>query len=723
MPQRASNGPYKRGHGAPLTRRSVLGLGAATIVLASCRTLGDRQRLKSSARIVNQGTVIECSSSNYGTSVLSSFRNAATQFEWTTRAQLFKPTFEYLGGAPFSWQQLSAKSNEDSIGIRASAANGIQGQLSIFKYADTGAFRWQQEYLNLGKDPILAVSSISALDLDLKADLGQVVVHCVRRDGDYNREAQPFGTHLEIGGGGWNSPAYAGLILIEVVGRSEFLIVGVQQERGWTLSLDQLHDRVRLRVTLHEMEKDIEPQKSLAACPIFIGTCNGELDTAVNVALEHLRTRLLPPALDGAPWVSYNIWSTDAKGVEGNILDEIPVAAALGVDLFYLDASWYSGSSTTGNGDWGKGIGSYKEDRSKFPLGLRHLSDRVHAAGMKFGLWVGPNIVDATLVPHEVPLSWLALVDGKPAELAIPTWEHKCMQVCLGSADYAEHLKHSLARLIEDYNLDWIKWDNSGIPALPARCNRSDHGHRANDGSASALENEYSIFTYLNRAFPNLALEQCGYGSRLDYGLAATIRANWCSDTCYPAARLRSNSLVCATVYPSSYNAAWVVREDTELFEAKTDGLIDASIRSRMIGLFGVGTLNGQMSQRASLYPRNILDRLAYNIGLYKQFRHLLGQRVSFPYKPYGTDPQGWQAVQFTSSDGLQAVLLCFRGTSSQMASRLVLSGLHPRKAYVIRFVDAKADSKVYGNDLMNIGVIISLPEAGASEVVMVAEA
>jgi len=44
--------------------------------------------------------------------------------------------------------------------------------------------------------------------------------------------------------------------------------------------------------------------------------------------------------------VSYNIWSTDAKDVEKNILDEIAFAATMGVDLFYLDASWYKGSST-----------------------------------------------------------------------------------------------------------------------------------------------------------------------------------------------------------------------------------------------------------------------------------------------------------------------------------------------------------------------------------------
>jgi hypothetical protein len=702
-----------------VSRRQVLGLGVATIVLASHRPLEAYASPDTPVRIDNQGSIVEFSPGSDGGLALTSFRNAATHLDWVTPSKAFAPTFEYSKAAFPSWRTLPVESGQDRITLRA-ASGRVEGRMELVAYPDTGAFRCQHTFLNTGATTISGVTRISALDLDLRPDLGRIVVHCVRRDGDYTREALPFRSRLEVRGGDWNAPVYTGLIVVEAADRSEFLVIGVQQERGWTFSLEQLSDGLRLRVMLEDMERNVPPRATLAACPVFVGACSGDLDAAVNLALEHLRKRILPAALPHAPWVSYNIWSTDAQNVEKDILDEIPFAAGMGVDLFYLDASWYKGSSNRGNGDWGKGLGSYVEDRSKFPHGLRHLSDRVHAAGMKFGLWVGPNIVDEALVPDEVPDSWLALVDGKRAELKVPTWQNPCLQVCLGSTGYAEHLKQSLTRLVEDYDLDWLKWDNSGIPALPARCNRGDHGHRPGDGSAWALHNEYEIFEHLHRKFPHLAIEQCGYGSRLDYGLARTIRANWCSDTCYPASRLRSNSLVCATVYPSAYNAAWIVREDTELFTAKTQAVVDASIRSRMLGLFGVGTLNGQMSQRVSLYPKNILDRLAVHIDLYKRFRHLLFQQVSFPYRPYGTDPQGWQAIQFTSIDGSEAVLLCFRGSSTQTASQLSLSRLHPLKSYRVRFVDGGTESTMTGREIMDTGIYFSLPEAGASEIVLI---
>jgi hypothetical protein len=715
----ASSTHDRAGPPVGLTRRDLLALGAATFAAGACQPALPARLRSPGLQLNNPGCALEFAPEPDGAIRLISLRNARTQFEWAARGQAVAPMLA-SETAPLPWQPAGARWGSTSELIVAATSGDIEARLVIEAFAGTEAFRWCQDYRNTGTQTHRGVTGLGAIDLALNGNLDRLIVHCVRRSGDYTREALPFHGSVRVAGGRWNAPDYTGLVIIEAVGRGEFLVLGVQQERGWFFSLEPAQGRLRLSVTLGEMQRDIPAQGTVSACPVFIGTSHGDLDDAINLALRHLAAHLMPPPLAGAPWVSYNIWSTDDKDVEKNILDEIPFAARLGVDLFYLDASWYRGSSTRGTGDWGKGLGSYREDLRKFPQGLRHLSNEVHAAGMKFGLWVGPNIVDAALVPGEIPTEWLAMVDGQPAELTIPGWEDKCLQVCLGSRGYALHLGESLGRLVADFGLDWLKWDNSGIPALPARCNRGDHGHLPGDGSAAALANEYAIFASLRAKFPQLALEQCGYGSRLDYGLAADIRANWCSDTCFPAARLRANSLVCASVYPSGCNAGWIVREDTELFDAATTAVRDAGIRSRMIGLFGVGTLNGQMSQRASLYPQPLLDRLAENIRVYKRFRHLLYQQVSFPYRPYGTDPQGWQAVQFTDASAAEAVVLCFRGSSTQTTTNLVLNRLDPARAYAVTLVDQGSTSAASGRDLMDRGIYLALPEAGASEIVLI---
>jgi alpha-galactosidase len=706
------------------TRRHMLCLTGTTLALSagtklSARGTWGRFGSGSRSRLQSFATSIEVGQDSYGVPQFLSLRSERKGFEWITPGQRFAPGLTADRRPKLNWQRGAASARDHAMSLRATTAEGLEAQLDIASFANSGAFSWRQGYANAGRSALEDVTRAECLKLQLRPDMGNLVAHCVRRDGDYVREALPLDDVVEVQGGVWNGPSHAGLIIIEVEDANEFLVVGVQLERGWTLRLRRGAQSVEFTVEVHDMQKRIAPGKKLEVAPIFLGACAGALDDAVNLALSHLRAQILPAPAANTPWVGYDIWSTDAKDVEANILAEIPFAAKLGVDLFYLDASWYQGSSKRGTGDWGKGLGSYVEDREKFPRGLRYLSDQVHAAGMKFGLWVGPNIVDEDLVGREISPQWIAAENGVRRELVIPTWQNKLFQVCLGCSDYTRHLQTQLERLVRIYNLDWLKWDNSGLPGIPALCNRDDHGHAAGDGSAAALENEYRIFEYLHKRFPNLILEQCGYGSRLDYGLAGMIGANWCSDTTFPAARVRSNAFACATVYPSSFNAAWVVREDDELFAAKTREAIDASIRSRMVGLFGVGTLNGQMSERASLYPPAIIDRLKHNIAIYRRYRHLLSSHVSFPFKPYGSNDQGWQAIAFNDENADEIVVLCFRSTSTQASARIPMRVARRDATYSVEFMDGGMTRSVDGKTLQRDGIVVKLPAPGASEILL----
>ena len=136
------------------------------------------------------------------------------------------------------------------------------------------------------------------------------------------------------------------------------------------------------------------------------------------------------------------------------------------------------------------------------PAASPTISRRVHEAGMKFGLWVGPNIVDSRIVGTLIPKQWVAQIDGKDQILHIPEWEFPMDQVCLGCTEYIAFLKRELTRVIRDFHIDWLKWDNSGIPGSPAGCNRADHGHQAGDGSYASLVGQYEIFDHLHATFP-----------------------------------------------------------------------------------------------------------------------------------------------------------------------------------------------------------------------------
>ena len=81
-------------------------------------------------------------------------------------------------------------------------------------------------------------------------------------------------------------------------------------------------------------------------------------------------------------------------------------------------------------------------------------------------------------------------------------------QICTGSRKTVEYLEKALGDAVEQYRLDWLKWDNSGPPG-PV-CTRADHGHQVTDGALAALQGQYETWDYLHRQFPKLILEECG---------------------------------------------------------------------------------------------------------------------------------------------------------------------------------------------------------------------
>ncbi len=645
---------------------------------------------------------------------LRSLRNRRSMFEWCRQDRPVEPLFVAKSVQDPRWTLKSAKVSAPTMDLVYGEARGVVAHSVLTSFTDAPVFDLRCDFQNSGPRTVEGVSAFGPLRIALRPDLGPLQVHAVRRN-KYALERLPVRGRLEISGGIWNKPAHAGLIILEAMEAREFLFIGIEWERGWRYRLDQTGRETWLSVEVTDLHHDLRPGSSLQSPAVFLGLCAGGLDTAVNAAHRYLKAHVFPKPQPHAPWIAYDFWGTEKEGVEEVLLKEIDFAADLGVELFYLDASWYKGSSKRGTGDWGCGLGNYTEDWEKYPHGLAYINDRIHARGMKSGLWVAPNIVDSRLIPDVIPRHWLAQVDGRDRIQEISSWEATCHQVCLGCREYIEHLKENLGRIVRDYHLDWLKWDNSGIPGNGLLCDRADHGHQRGDGSYAAVLGEYEIFRHLHTQFPDLVLEQCGYGSRLDYGLARMIRNNWLSDAMFPSAAVRRNAFTGAFVYPSFYNGTWLHGRDQAIKETTDPALIDTLFRSRMIGSFGFG-MGGKISRRVSLFPPEVLAAARRNFALYKKYRHLLHDQVHFLLPPAGS-PEQWQAIEFVRRDASQAVVLCFRGSSTQDLMRVTLRGLRKHQRYKITSANTGETLHASGDRLLREGLIASLPKPEMSEV------
>lgn len=81
----------------------------------------------------------------------------------------------------------------------------------------------------------------------------------------------------------------------------------------------------------------------------------------------------------------------------GCLTEEMAIAMArrhkqfnLVPEVFWLDAGWYTDSGAPVY-DWCDCVGTWTPDTTRFPNGLRPLSDEAHRLGARFLLWFDPN--------------------------------------------------------------------------------------------------------------------------------------------------------------------------------------------------------------------------------------------------------------------------------------------------------------------------------------------
>ena len=201
--------------------------------------------------------------------------------------------------------------------------------------------------------------------------------------------------------------------------------------------------------------------------------------------LDHLALR---PATR-EPLVFYNTWNRQerAKHWEGRpyladmnearMLQEIEVAARMGIDVFVLDTGWYEKT-----GDW-------QASRERFPRGMAPIREALAAHGMRLGLWFGPlhaaKSSRARAAHEDCLMSWRGKV-GDPH----PIWETEASQnLCLASR-WAEAFADELIRLNRETGVTYFKWDAIG------QWGCDDPGHR-HGGPEATAEERAARYAYL----------------------------------------------------------------------------------------------------------------------------------------------------------------------------------------------------------------------------------
>jgi alpha-galactosidase len=511
----------------------------------------------------------------------------------------------------------------------------------------------------------------------------------VEQDSAFTLQQQTLaaGQHFTIGAAGRSSEQTVPWIAID--GPKDEFYAALMWSGAWTLTASRIGSNISLAIGLAPMTTTL--RAPIDGPHVVFGVATGGLAQATAA----LRSYVLDGIRGGrplAPQVTYNTWFAYGTEIdEPSMMAEMDQAAALGTELFVIDAGWYEGAGAAGPFDFDAGLGTWTPDPTRFPNGLAPLRDHAHGLGLKFGLWVEPERVNLSVVGAPgIDEQWLATSGGAYGS------DHAGL-ICLANAAARQWILDWLTPLIDEVQPDYLKWDNN----MWLNCDRGGHEHGATDGNFAQVNGLYDILSTLRTQYPDLLIENVsGGGNRLDLGMLRYTDAAWMDDRTAPSVHVRHNIEGLSAVFPPAYLLSFVTDHDTEPLHDSPD--LSLYFRSRMAAALGLCFKSSDLSEGDTA-------SIAHEIDIYKSVRDTLSQAAGslLTAQAQAQDGPPWDVLQESSEGGDAVLVHAFQTDDGVDTFTVKPTGLAPATTYEVVSVDTGVLGTATGADLMANGIAV----------------
>lgn len=378
-------------------------------------------------------------------------------------------------------------------------------------------------------------------------------------------------------------------------------------------------------------------------------------------------------------------------------------AKDLGVDMFLLDDGWFANKYP--RKDDHAGLGDWEATRSKLPDGVPALVKSAKEAGVKFGIWIEPEMVNPKSELFEKHPDWAIRLPNRE------TYYYRNQLVLdMANPKVQDHVYGVIDNLMkENPELAYFKWDcNSPITNIYSPYLKDNQGNLYIDH----VRGVYNVMRRVKENYPNLPIMLCsGGGARCDYEALKYFTEFWCSDDTDPYERLYIQWSM-SKFFPAKAMAAHVTN-----WNKNTSVKFRTDVASMCKLGFDIGLQS--MTAEELEFCRTAVDnfhRLKPVILDGEQYRLI---------SPYETDHM---AVNYVSTDQSKAVLFAYDLHPRYLGKTPVvrLQGLDAGRMYKVTEINlmprdkavASENGKIYSGDyLMKVGLNVLTPTEGKSHV------
>lgn len=222
-----------------------------------------------------------------------------------------------------------------------------------------------------------------------------------------------------------------------------------------------------------------------------------------------------------------NSWEAAYFDFTGDTIYELAKAAKeVDIDMLVMDDGWFGKRD-----DDNSGLGDWFVNEKKLGGTLGNLIKKINDLGVKFGIWIEPEMVSEDSDLYRKHPDWALTVPGRN-----PVRSRNQLVLDFSRKEVVDEIYDQICKVLDQGNIEYVKWDmNRSLMDVYSSVTR-DQGRVLHDYVLGL----YDFLERLVQRYPNLLIEGCsGGGGRFDAGMMYYTPQIWCSDNTDAIDRLR----------------------------------------------------------------------------------------------------------------------------------------------------------------------------------------
>jgi len=296
----------------------------------------------------------------------------------------------------------------------------------------------------------------------------------------------------------------------------DHLMFQIESYSGWYAELSVENEMFCLQLGgpnahFHAWNKVLAPGESYRTVPVAV--CHGASLNETAAQITRYRRHIMPwsqaDAHLPAIYNEYMHYSWDDPFQRRTVFTA-PYVAKTGTEYYVIDCGWHNSPEADNMLSMYRLFGTWHEDRERFPDGIKAVSDHMHSLGMKFGLWIAPEVVgceNTKMLEYYTDDCFLQRNGKKIFHGTGYLLDYRHPKV-------RDYMTKTIDRMVLEYGCDYIKFDGCPNPGFGTdlRCTSPGDG----------LEGYIDAFTEwsaeMTARHPHVIFEDCaGGGLRTDY--------------------------------------------------------------------------------------------------------------------------------------------------------------------------------------------------------------